>query len=349
MDKIDKESAYIPFDLAIGLREWNLGAEVGISSRAYELDKVLKHKKGMINGWYGWPNDGKGTFYDWMAVMSAMFEKPGWKFCMFKPEDMSAHRLDGQVHINAVDILHNLMWTYTGKTPYKHIKEKYNVQQLTKDEYLEAHEWISEHFYIIYPRDRKYKNVFDKFKEMYEKYGIDRFLIDPFRGLILEGKDREAAMNQLFFDAKEFALGTNTIVDFIAHPKSQNEVKVSKKEDAAYRVVDQWMISGGAAWDNAMDSQYSIYRPERHLDPTDPKVHFINLKQRKAEIVGAGRGTYSKIVFDFLEKRYYLDGQCPITGKLKNGRHTAEAQGDIFAPADRGATDVPVDPDKLPF
>jgi len=348
MDKVKKglESSYIPFDLSIGLREWNKGAEVGLSSGAKELDGVLKHKPGFINGWYGWPNDGKGTFYDWQAILSAKLD--GWKFCMFKPEDMSAHRMDGQVYVNAVDILHNLMWTYTGKTPYKHIAERYHVPQLTKDEYLEAHEWISDHFFIVYPRDRKYKNILDEFRFMFDKHGINRFLIDPFRGLILEGKDREAAMNQLFFDAKEFALGTNTILDFIAHPKSQNEVKVSKKEDAAYKVVDQWMISGGAAWDNAMDSQYSIYRPERHLSPVDPKVHFINLKQRKSEIVGANRGQYNKIVFNFLEKRYYLDGICPISGKMMNGRHTADAQGDIFAQG-RGEKDVPVDPDKLPF
>jgi hypothetical protein len=246
----------------------------------------------------------------------------GWKWCLFKQEDMSSRRSDKKVIMTADDIYNNIAWTLTGQTPYKHFAKKHFIKQLGFEPYMEAIEWIEKHFFVVYPQDRRFKNVMDDFLFYYEKFGIDGFLVDPWKSIITDRSSDtiDQVLNSAFIECKEFCLKTDTSFNIIAHPKSMQDVKVSNKEGAAYKIVNQFMIAGGAAWDNNMDSQYSIYRPERHLSPSDPKVHFYNLKQRKAEIVGARRGVYENIRFDFLTKRYFFDGVCPIDGSVKEGK-----------------------------
>lgn len=340
MDKI--ESVYVPPNMTSMINEYNDGMDAGMPPRVDALNDVLAWKKGFITGWYGWANDGKGTMYDFLSMLTAKYE--GWKHCFFKQEDMGSHKVDGKTKISANDIYNNLVWTLTGKTPLKNYAKRNHIPQINFDEYMDALEFVEKHFFVIYPKDRHYKTVMDNFKYMHEKYGIDSFLVDPFKSLILDESSRgDMALNNMFVEAKEFALSTNTCVNYIAHPKSVTDVRVKAKQgenNGAFRVVDQFMIAGGAAWDNNMDAQYSIYRPERHLNPNDPKVHFFNLKQRKSEIVGARRGVYEKIVFDPKRKQYFFDGICPMDGSMKNPSQPVQAKVEF---------PEPLNDDDLPF
>lgn len=314
-EKASKEpkfkSSYVPLDISAMFHEWDQGGTVGEKSFVSEMDDIFAWMRGHVNGWYGWANDGKGTFFDFMAVMKAKFS--GWKFCMMKQEDMSSFKAeDGTVRITANNIFFNLIWAYTGKTPIPHFAKRNYIDKISQAELIDAAEWVSKHFFIINPSDRRYKNVMDEFRFMFEKFGIDCWLIDPFKSLVLPGEDRtDFMMNDVFITAKNFALDTNTCFNFIAHPKSMSDVK---EKDGKYKVVNQFMVAGGAAWDNNMDGQFSIYRPERHINPSDPKVHFHNLKQRQAEIVGTRRGSYDFIRFDEKTKRYFFNGTCPLDG-----------------------------------
>lgn len=351
IERQSERAAYIPPDIESMTFEWSRGETIGEKSHIDALNDVYNWMRGHQRGFYGWANDGKGTFWDFQAVMKAKFSN--WKFMMMKQEDMSSTKQGKKIKVTANDIYKNLVWTYTGKTPYKHFAAKYHQQQIPLDEYMAALEWVQEHFYIMFPKDRRYKSVKDDFKFYFEKFGIDGFLIDPFKSIILpEGQRGDQILNEIFIETKEFAQETNTVFDWIAHPKSMSDVKDGKKEDSPYKVVNQFMISGGAAWDNNMDSQYSIYRPERHIDSADPKVHFYNLKQRQAEVVGVQRGVYKDIKFDYLKKRYFFNGTCPLDGSQKPDKFASTAQPFInwSEARDREEAAAPVeDPDALPF
>lgn len=349
MDKIEKFSsaAYVPPNIQLMVNEWNEGTETGEPSRISELDEVFAWKRGFISGWYGWSNDGKGTFFDFMATVKAKHD--GWKFCMMKQEDMSSRKSGKNIVMTADDIYNNIIWGYTGKTPYKHFAKKHFIPQIPLDEYMDKMTWVEEHFFVVNPTDRKFKNVMDTFLYYYEKFGIDVFLIDPWKSIITDRSTDtiDQVLNQAFIECKEFALKTNTSFNIIAHPKSMQDVK---EKDGKYKVVNQFMVSGGAAWDNNMDAQYSIYRPERHLSPSDPKVHFYNLKQRKSEIVGARRGVYENITFDYKTKRYFFNQVCPLDGSLKPDRFAKkEGMMDFGAPKEKEESPFPIDPDKTPF
>jgi len=347
VEKPDFDSAYKPVLIDSLLRELSEGEQTGETSRVSELDDIFKWMRGTINGWYGWANDGKGTFFDFLSVMKANFD--GWKFCVMKQEDMSSTKFPDEkaAKITANSIHKSYVWTKTGKTPLRGFSERNGVELISKKEYMEALAWVDEHFIVVYPRDRRYRNVMDTFAFYYEKFGIDAFLIDPFKSLKLEGDKRtDWMMDDLFIECKEFALQTNTSFNFIAHPKSMTDIK---DKDGRYKVVNQFMIAGGAAWDNNMDSQYSIYRPERHLNPSDPKVHFHNLKQRKSEEVGAKRGSYEDIKFDPLTRRYFFNGACPLSGELYTARYNKFPSNDDRKKQDASPPANLFNDDEAPF
>lgn len=309
----DFESNYFPLDINAMVRDWKSGGIVGESSRIAELDQVFKWKKGMQNSFYGWSNDGKSTYFDFQAVIKSKIDD--WKWCFMKQEDMTNTIAEKKVKKSAQNIHNNLIWTLTGKCVDPLIAKRMGIPQIEKKELLEAADWVDEHFFIIAPKDRRWEAVLDYFRFMHQKYNFDGLLIDPFKSLIIPETSRtDKMMDEIFIAAKEFALETNTVFNWIAHPKSLQDVKVGKDPQSAFKVVNQFMISGGAAWDNNMDGQYSIYRPERHLNPSDPKVHFWNLKQRHAELVGCKRGVYENIKFDETTRRYYFNTICPLDG-----------------------------------
>lgn len=334
-ETINYEAAYVPPNVALMMNEWKHGADSGLSSRIEAMDRHFRWKPGFINGWYGWPNDGKGTMFDYLAVVSAKLDNQ--KFGLFKREDMGTYRAkDGTVIVNANDIYNNLIWTYTGKTPYRHIHEKYSIPLLTSKEYMAAEEWVREYFYVINPPDRRHVAILEYFSFYISKYKLNHVLIDPWKSVVIreaKGRTKDEILHMEFDDSKKLAEQYYVSVNYIAHPKSMTEVRVSRKEDARFKIVTQYDVAGGAAFDNSMDSQYSIYRPERHISMTDPKVWFINLKQRKAEQLGVYRGEVKGIEFDWTTKSYFFNGINPLTGAIKQSafeKASGPMQGSIF-------------------
>lgn len=313
-----KESFYIPLDVAASINEYEDGVQHGETSRIADLDRIFQWMRGYVNGWYGFANDGKGTLLDYLMVIKAKYD--GWKFCCFKPEDMDTVKINGKVQIKANRIYKNLAWTLTGKTWSKDFAEKRKGTRMTFDEEQEALQFIRKHFYIIYPEDRMYTSMIDNCRFMYEKFGIDSFLWDPFNEAKLDNEGRDdVKMIEVFKLQKKLAMETNSVFNNVSHPKSMGEVK---EKNGAFKVVNQFMQIGGAAWDIKMDGQFSINRPFRHENPRDPRVHLYNLKQRQAEIVGAERGVYKNIVFDPLKKQYYFDGLNPMDGTMTDERRS---------------------------
>ena len=112
----------------------------------------------------------------------------------------------------------------------------------------------------------------------------------------------------------------------------------SGEDKGHYKVVNQHMVLGGSAWDMKMDAQYSIYRPERHIDQNDPKVHLYNLKQKQSEIVGVNKGDYKNIIFEYKRHQYYFNNINPMDGSLLN--QPAWSKPDLFSES-KNKTDDP--------
>ncbi len=358
MDKVDIEASYVPPIMDIMVNEWEKGAEIGESCRVAELEKFFSWKRGFVNCWTGFGNNGKSQMFFFLSLLQAIYDKK--KICIWSPEMMSSHRsfkeVDGKkkaiVRVSANDIYNELVWMMTGQTPYDHISKRHRIPKIGLLEYQAAIAFIEEHFFVVYPKDRTHTGILNTFRYYYEKEGIDIFLADPFKAFKNGNEDRmDLMLNEYFIEAKEFAIETHSTFNYIAHPKNLSDVREKGKngQKGAFKVVDQFMISGGAAWDNNMDGIYSIYRPERHLDLSDPKVHFWNLKQRKQELVGT-TGVCENIVFDPVKRKYYFNNVCPMDGSVREGfmKNDEQAQRPVVDLFSR-ATAKDVDKDKSPF
>lgn len=316
---VDHSKSYLEPDSISMLKEFKEGKPIGESGRIEHLSDQFSWKRSFVNCWTGRPNFGKSTFLQFMAVNKSKHDN--WKWCIWSPEMISSDKgKDGKVYKTATDIYDELIHIYTGENPYKHFKDRYGISQMSEERYLEAITWVQDRFFVVEPKDKRYKHLIDNYMYMYETYGIDGWIIDPFRSVRYDqlGGTLDYVLSQIFDEFKEAAILTNSSVNFIAHPKGDNDPFKRGKDGiiTGYKPVNQYNLLGGSAWDNAMDGIFSVHRPYKHLDDNDPATYLYHHKQRKKHLVG-DTGVYKKIEYNPKTNRYYFDGHCPIDGSFK--------------------------------
>ena len=100
---------------------------------------------------------------------------------------------------------------------------------------------------------------------------------------------------------KEFSLETNSIMNFIVHPKALRDYR---DNDGKFRVITPFDLNGGAAWHNSMDVIISLRRLEMITE-------WHTWKVRKQHIAG-NTGNFLDIEFNMHKYRYIFSGQDPI-------------------------------------
>ena len=117
------------------LRLYNIGYESAETTEVPELDVYWKWKKGEITLLSGIGNYGKSTFLKYILLIKSI--KKNWKWALFAPEDFPAH-----------EFYHDLVEMYIGDncTPK-------NPNRVSVELYEEVYDWISKHFFFVYPKD----------------------------------------------------------------------------------------------------------------------------------------------------------------------------------------------------
>lgn len=270
------------------------------------LEDVFSWKRGFQNCFTGYPNDGKTIFTLFIMLIKSL--KSNWKWVIWSPEMRSSTFIDGKVFVHYNDLIRELSAMMTGKTPYKHISNKYKVEMLTREDLFTCVEFIKKHFIFLDPTNRSPDYVYNLLLELYANEGFDGVLIDPFKNLEHDMKLRDDIyLDRLFDRFKDMAVRTNSVMNWIAHPKAnvQRIRKVNKVE--VLMPCDQYMLNGGSAWDNNMDGIYSVFRFDLLNNIKSPKVNFLNLKQRKQELT-TERGVCTGIEFNIKKRRFFFKG-----------------------------------------
>lgn len=294
-------------DLDVFISEYNNGVAIADSCGIPFLKDRFSWKRGFQNVFTGYPNDGKTMF----ALFCMLFKgvKDGWKWVVWSPEMRSSAFVNGKVRVNYHDLLNEMIWTLAGKTPYKHIADKYFAERLTLDEVMYYLDIVQQHFITINPKDRTPEAIYTELKRIYEDQGFDGVLIDPFKNLEHDIRVRDDIyLDRVFSMYKDFAIETNSVMNWIAHPKANVQ---RLNADGTLKYCDQYMLNGGAAWDNNMDGIYSVFRPNRLVKMSDPDVWFLNLKQKKQALT-TERGVVDNITFDIKKYRYLFGGIDPF-------------------------------------
>lgn len=281
-----------------------------------ELSRVFSWKRGFQNTFTGYPNEGKTEFTLFLMTIKAL--NSGWKWVFWSPEMKSASFINGKVEVHYNDLINQIISIVSGKPVYKHIADKYNLERISKAQYLTILAWVKEHFICLDPVDNHIDNIYDCLRRLHDKEGYDGILIDPFKNVRLDDGGRDdQKLDVLFTKFKDLAVRTNTVMNWIAHPKAN----VQRELNGVRLPCTQYMLLGGAAWDNNMDGIYSIFRHDLLNDPRSPYVTFLNLKQRKQDLT-TERGTFGSpdnmesLELNLKTKRYLFNDRDVVQAKF---------------------------------
>lgn len=314
---------YLPPNISRLIVDFKEGGKIADKCRISDLENIFSWMRGFLNAFTGFAGFGKTGLVLFLMLVKSVIDD--WKWAIWSPEMIdSVKNSDGRMVRSAHKIYNILIHAYTGKNPYKH-----KSNQMTLEEYQAAMLWIEQHFFVLDThKDRSPKTVINGFKDLYETFGTDGFLLDPWKNLTIdEGKTtKDVVLERVFGEFEDLVLDTDMVGNLIAHPKSMDERRMRKngKLNGEYKVVTQHDLLGGSAWDNSMDGIFSYHRHEKHLNPNSPKGSFYTLKQRSQELT-TKLGYYDQIHFDELTNRFYFNGVCPLDGSLLKG-HQSEVK-----------------------
>lgn len=300
----------IGLDLDIIRQEHINGMQIADHCRVDHMAKNFAWMRGNQNCFTGFANSGKTQFTLFMFSIKSKVDN--WKWCIWSPEMRRANFVDGKVKVHYNRLAYELMATTSGKTPFEHVSKKFKVPFMTIEEKEFWFEWIRDHFIFLEPVERKIDNIYDTLHRVYDNYGVDGFLIDPYKNIDVEANVRDDHhLHRAFAKYQDLAVRTNTVMNWIAHPKSGVSRVATKNGVETAVPCNQYMLAGGAAWENSMDGIYSIHRPNILEDATDPAVEFYNLKERDQLLV-AEKGIVKDIMFDVKTRRYIFNGYSPF-------------------------------------
>lgn len=315
----EKLDGYLAPDIARAIIEFKEGGKVGEPCRIDAISKLLSWYPGFLNCFTGFAGAGKSGFITFLMLVKAFIDD--WKFAIWSPEMIDTIRgADGRLHRSARRIYNPLIHSLTGKNPYKHVDN-----QMTMDEYQEAFDWVERHFFVIDTwRDKTPEHLIKLLHKAHESFEFNAFLIDPFKNLTIDESKmtKDRVMESVFDKFEEFTLNTDTIGNFIAHPRNMDEkrMRVNGKLNGPYKVVNQHDLLGGSAWDNSMDGIFTYHRQEKHSDPNSPKGSFYSLKQKSQELTRTELGYFDGIYFDKKTNRFYFNDVCPLDGSILKGK-----------------------------
>jgi hypothetical protein len=278
IDPVIYDTSVKPKDVVFGedvkgdaLNIYDVGYEGATTTEIAELDRFWKWKRGEITLLSGIGNYGKSTFLKYILLVKSM--KVGWKWGLFAPEDFPAH-----------EFYHDLVEIMLGMdmTPANFYRPKKVIYEMMYD-------WVSKHFFFVYPNDIKSTPTYikERFLELIIKEKIDGCIIDPFNQLdndyaSVGGRD-DKYLEVVLADFKRFAQDNNTHFLIVAHPKGG----IKKDGRGNYECPDVFDLSGGAMWNNKMDNILIYHRPYRGEDATLTNASLHSKKIKRQKIVGS--------------------------------------------------------------
>lgn len=272
---------------------------LGMSLGWKSLDQYFKLKKNHFYIFLGLDNIGKSTMLS--SIMAATKVLGGEKWGISSPE--------GAVD----DTRGSLIEAESGRE----IKEFDNDSELYQS-YMKS---SREHFIII-KNDKHYTidEILDKGRILYQKYGIDYLLIDPFSFYSGSGNhtDDTAILSKIRVFCQKYC--SVIVVD---HPFT-GFTRVGKSEDGYLKLPTKYDASGGNLKANRCDDFVSFHRIINHSDLEIRRTMQISVQKVKKKSTGGqphGADEYSKLVY---EKRHGFlgywdeDGNNPMYEHLKS-------------------------------
>lgn len=247
------------------------GVEVPVWPRFNELFRMGESQLTIVTGT---PSAGKSAFVQALAVNVAT-ANPAWSFAFFTPEESPAD-----------DWYAKMVQLRLGK----------RLDQVTRDEYDEAVDWIDRHFILEAPEDPTLDNILELARLCVLRHGIKAVVIDPYTEVStprMPGVGESEHVGNNLAKIRAFGQRHRVHTAIAAHPVKPDRIDREKP-------VGPYDISGSANWFNKADMMLSVYRHDRSIETSPVDVHVQ--KVRKAQFGNVGTATFG---FSRDTGRYY--------------------------------------------
>lgn len=219
----------------------------------------------------GWPGHGKSEFMLQLMLTKSVYE--GWKWALYVPENMPAHR-----------IITKLVQSYVGQSA----NPKAGQSRMSFAQFEEASQWVLQHFHLLNPRQvTTLAELLPVLCHAVQVHQVKGCLIDPWNALASNLKDyggrEDEMLRAQLNDLLDFAEDFHQCVVVCAHPSGEAR---TKDKEMNLRVPDQYSVSGGRMWANKVDNFLVVHRPYADDDPTNTAVDFYARKIKQEGLVG---------------------------------------------------------------
>jgi len=200
---------------------------------------------------------GKSEFLD--DIMARLAVEKDWSFAVFSPENFPI-----EYHIS--------------KLVSKIVGKEFNA--CTPGESEQAYDFISKHFYWVYPEDNNYKldNILRITDMLVSRYGINGLIIDPWTEIDKGGQHTTENINEFLTDLNQFKRDRNCHIFLVAHP-----TKMPKNDDGTVMVPDLMDISGSANFFNKTDGGLTVYR---NMSNNSVRIYINKVKFKHLGMLG---------------------------------------------------------------
>lgn len=250
---------------------------LGLSTGWRDLDEYMRLKPNSLNFGLGYDGVGKSVFMLSIAMASNVLH--GWRWGMIMPENKTAMSR------------RRLVEAKTGK-----LITDFKDSPVMFDKYLQE---TREDFKIISNKKHySMEDVIEMGKRLYEVYGINALLVDPFNFFRVDG-DEYSQNNKILSQLRVFAESYCSVY-VMAHPSSFAP-RNSKDEQGYLQAPNKYSIQGGANFPYRVDDFFTVHRVVNHSDAEVRKtVQVIVEKVKETETGGKvhNQGEYSSLVFE---------------------------------------------------
>lgn len=250
------------------ITQYERGKERGTTTYLKPLDTHFTWKRGEITLFHGIPNHGKSKLVKYLCMLKSINE--GDKWGVFSPEEYPAN-----------EFYDDLIHTYLGEN----IDKSY-INRCSKEDYLRGLDFVSKHFFYIYPETKsptpEYIN--GKFKDLIIREGITGGILDPYNQLDHQmnkyGRD-DLYISEFLTGEKRFAQIHDFYKIIVAHPKV-----IQKNAKGGYDCPSIYNLHGGSMWANKCDNIIAVHNDRWHEDKAET-LRLIDIQKiKKHQLVG---------------------------------------------------------------
>lgn len=219
---------------------FSLGLPTGERMGIPEIDEAVRFSTSKLAVWTGIPSHGKSEMLDF--IVSRLAVSLGWKTLYFSPENYPV-----ELHY--------------AKIASKLIGKQFHSGWMTEEEFDQAYEFISDHFFWMNPyTNTTLEQILDCAHDHVRRYGIKQLVIDPFNCLEHRRKATENGseyIGRFLDDLSRFARKYDILVHLVAHPA---KMEALGPRNRTYGPPTLYDISGSANFYNKADYGFTVYR-----------------------------------------------------------------------------------------